>query len=199
MSVYYPIEFLPETSTTKSNLENAILNNSTKPEPQTRNYLRDNLPYKESGDNQESNDNQQNIDYGKVYTDVTTSLIGGEPTYELTSNSLNTAGNKNKIKERKTRINIDSRLRNVEPKHILDSTLHNLVNPLFFTVNTNKITVYHPNHGFVEEDKIILEYSTSTNVKIKKGLLFEKNSIYVKILHSNYAHQRKDSTWHWCA
>ena len=186
MSVYYPIEFLPETSTTKSNLENAILNNSTKPEPQTRNYLRDNLHYKESTDNQETNDNQQNTDYGKVYTDVTSSLIGGEPTYELTSNSLNTASNKNKIKERKTRINIDSRLRNIEPKHILDSTLHNLVNPLFFTVNTNKIIVYHPNHGFIEEDKIILEYSTSTNVKIKKGLLFEKNSIYVKILHTNH-------------
>jgi len=185
MSVYYPIEFLPETNTTKVNLENVISENTINPEPQNRNYLRNNLPYQETQDTEKPIDNQSRIDYGKVYTNVTSSLVGGDPTYELIPKPMNNSQS-NKIKERKTRINIDSRLRNIEPKHILDSTLYNLVNPLFFTLNSNKIVVYHPNHGFIEEDKIILEYSSSVNIKIKKGLQFEKNSTYVKINHPNH-------------
>jgi hypothetical protein len=185
MSTYYPIEFLPETSTTELNLKNAIFEKTINPEPQNRNYLRNNLPYQESNTTDVQNTHEK-IDYGKTSLNVTSSLIGGELPFALNTNKSNTNKLPKKIKERKTRINIDSRLRNIEPKHILDSTLHNLENPLFFTLNTNKIVVYHPNHNFLVEDKIILEYSTNINIKIKKGIQFQKNSNFAKIIHPDH-------------
>jgi hypothetical protein len=184
MSTYYPIEFLPETSTTKLNLENAIFEKNTNPEPQTKNFLNNNLSYQETKIISDINTTNEKTDYGKITSNITSSLIGEESTSTLTSNKLNNS--EKNIKKRKTRINIDSRLRNIEPKHILDSTLYHLENSLFFTVNTNKVVVYHPNHNFLVEDKIILEYSTSTNIKIKKGIQFQKNSNYAKIIQPNH-------------
>ena len=183
MSIYYPIEFLPETSNTKKNLNNVSFENEILPEVQNRNYLRNNLPTSES--NTVSKDIETQKDYGKKYSAITTSLLGGETTYDL--EYLNKQNNSvNKTHERATRINIDSRLRNIEPKHILDSTLYNLNNCLFFTESSNKIIVYHPNHNFNVEDKIVLEYARGTNIKIKKGIQFEKDSIYAQINHTNH-------------
>jgi hypothetical protein len=184
MSIYYPIEFLPETSTTKLNLENAIFEKNTNPEPQTKNFLNNNLSYQETKTISDINTANEKTDYGKITSNITSSLIGEESKSTLTSNKLNNS--EKNIRKRKTRINIDSRLRNIEPKHILDSTLYHLENSLFFTVNTNKVVVYHPNHNFLVEDKIILEYSTSTNIKIKKGIQFQKNSKYAKIIQPNH-------------
>jgi len=175
MANYYPIEFLPE--------------NSNIGEPKTRNYLRNNFPYSETS-----------IDTSNKVTENTTDINGKKLTYTASSIQNNSdiytfenlkdkntnITNTNTNKQRITRINIDSRLRNIQPTNILESKLNNLNNCLFFTHNSNIITIYQPNHSYVSEDKIILEYATGTNVKIKKGIVFEKNSIYAKINHPNH-------------
>jgi len=188
MSTYYPIEFIPEISTTNTNLTKTLNTSPTIPTPQTRNYLRNNLIFEETNS---ENQIEPQIDYNKVETGISSSLTGGKTTYGLgiTSNpdTQNKSNDKSSnIKERRTRVNIDSRLRNTQPQHILDTTLNNLENCLFFTKDSNKIIVYQPNHNLISEDKIIIEYATSTSIKIKQGLLFEKNSIYAKINHPNH-------------
>ena len=176
MSTYYPIEFLPE--------------NPDLGKPTNRNYFRNNLPYQESSDNTNSSDADVLAKFGRETTFLESSLNNNKVTNKY-ENSIskeetkNTSG-KNKTKNRVTRVNIDSRLRNIQPKHILDSKLNNLQNCLFFTYNSNIIYVYHPNHGYAVEDKIIMEYATSTNIKVKNGIFFEKGSIYAKIFHPNH-------------
>ena len=182
MATYYPIEFLPE--------------NPTLGEPTNRNYLRNNLPYQISSNNQNSNtENDEDVvaQLGKKDTFLESSILNKtlenihansvskdiNNTHENTSNNTNT-------NKRYTRINIDSRLRNIQPKHILDSKLNNLQNALFFTYNSNSVIVYHPNHGYSVEDKIILEFATSVNVKIKSGLFFQKGSTFAKVSQPNH-------------
>ena len=183
MEPYYPIEFLPEDS----NLG----------EPNTRNYLRNNLPYADTGKDSsssqvESNDNIDNN--SKKLTYLSTSITN-EPVSHNNTNLENKGeilqkipeiGNNDKTKRRITRINIDSRLRNQLPKNILDTTLNNLTNALFFTQGSNILTIYQPNHGLVVEDKIVLEFATSTNVNIKQGLSFQKGSTYGIINQPNH-------------
>ena len=175
MSTYYPIEFLPE--------------NQKLGEPNTRNYLRNNLPYEDTSDTQQP-ENVVAV-FGKKQ-DFLTSSINNEPlknTYETTVDkdtppTANPSSNNKKI--RSTKVNIDSRLRNTQPKHILDTKLNNLQNALFFTTNSNSVIVYHPNHGYQVEDKFVLEFATSKNVKIKNGLLFQKGSTFAKIIQTNH-------------
>jgi hypothetical protein len=177
MSTYYPNEFLPE------NQELGI--------PKTRNYFRNNLPMNESEGNEDQVDVVAN--FGKKQEFLTSSINNTKllNTHETIVNKDAKPENKtNKQKTRITRVNIDSRLRSIQPKHILDTKLNNLQNALFFTLNTNTVIVYHPNHGYHVEDKFILEFATSTNVKIKNGLIFEKNSTFAKINQSN--HNMKD-------
>ena len=178
MSTYYPIEFLPE--------------NPDLGKPTNRNYFRNNLPYQETSDNTSSTETNVIANLGRETTFLESSLNNKKVTNkyensipkEETKNN-NTLGT-NKTKNRITRVNIDSRLRNIQPKHILDSKLNNLQNCLFFIYKSNIIYVYHPNHGYAVEDKIIMEYATSTNIKIKNGIFFEKGSIYAKIYHPNH-------------
>jgi hypothetical protein len=142
MSIYYPIEYIPEISTTNKNLTNTLNITPSVPTPQTRNFLRNNLPYEETNN---ENKSEKLIDHNKVITGITSSLTGGETTYGLTSNpdTKNTSNDKStNSKERRTRVNIDSRLRNTQPQHILDTTLNNLENCLFFTKDSNKIIIY---------------------------------------------------------
>ena len=176
MSTYYPNEFLPE--------------NQDLDVPKTRNYFRNNLPLDESSKNQDNIDVVAN--FGKKQEFTTSSISNAEVlnTYETDKNKDNNSKLTSTSKSRVTRVNIDSRLRNTQPKHILDSKLNNLENALFFTENSNSIIVHHPNHGYQVEDKFILEFATSTNVKIKNGLIFEKGSTFAKINQSN--HNMKD-------
>jgi hypothetical protein len=107
MSIYYPIEFIPETSTTNTNLTNTLNITPTVPTPQTRNFLRNNLPYEDTNNETQL---EPPIDYNKVVTGITSSLTGGETTYGLTNNAdnQNTTSNKSSnSKERRTRVNID--------------------------------------------------------------------------------------------
>ena len=178
MSIYYPIEFLPN-----SNLELG--------EPKNRNYLRNNLPFSENQNKTIDTTNENKTNNQKKEKFITSSILNNNDTSEYsrltnTQNKIPTNESNHKIKTRSTKINIDSRLRNIKPTNILDSHLNNLSNNLFFTKNSNILTIYHPNHNYSVEDKIILEYATSTNVKIKKGLFFEKNSNFLKILHPNH-------------
>jgi hypothetical protein len=177
MSTYYPNEFLPE--------------NQDLDVPKTRNYFRNKLPLEESSKNQDNINVVAN--FGKKQEFITSSINNDDVlnTYETIKNKDNNNSKLNSTsKSRVTRVNIDSRLRNTQPKHILDSKLNNLENALFFTENSNSIIVYHPNHGYQVEDKFILEFATSTNVKIKNGLIFEKGSTFAKINQSN--HNMKD-------
>lgn len=176
MSTYYPIEFLPE--------------NPNLGKPTNRNYFRNNLPYQESSDNTNSTETEVIANLGRETTFLESSLNNNKVTNKhensVSKEETKNISGTNKIKNRITRVNIDSRLRNIQPKHILDSKLNNLQNCLFFTYNSNIIYVYHPNHGYAVEDKIIMEYATSTNIKIKNGIFFEKGSIYAKIYHPNH-------------
>jgi hypothetical protein len=183
MATYYPIEFLPE---------NSELGN-----PQTRNFLRNNQPFQPTSET--SQDENVVAKFGKQVTYLESS-INNNPV--LNQNALKTektvleersnsasiavANTKNKAQNRYTRINIDSRLRNIQPKHILDTKLNNLTNALYFTQNSNSVIVYHPNHGYNIEDKIIMEFATSVQVKIKGGLIFEKGSTFAKINQTNH-------------
>jgi phage anti-repressor protein len=179
MSTYYPNEFLPE--------------NPDLGTPKTRNYFRNNLPFEETSGNPE----QANVtaNFGKKQDFLTASINNDKllNKYETIVNkddpNKNSKSN-NSQKIRVTKVNIDSRLRNIQPKHILDTKLNNLQNALFFTENSNSIIVYHPNHNFIVEDKFILEFATSTNIKIKNGLFFEKGSTFAKINQTN--HNMKD-------
>ena len=182
MATYYPIEFLPE---------NPELGN-----PKTRNFFRNNLPIQPSSQN--SVDEKSVAEFGKQNTYLESSIenkpVINEHAIKVeksildnkNSNNLTNSSKTNKPQKRYTRINIDSRLRNIQPKHILDTKLNNLTNALYFTQNSNSIIVYHPNHGYSVEDKIIIEFATSVQVKIKGGLFFEKGSTFAKINQPNH-------------
>jgi len=173
MSNYYPNEFLPETP----DLGN----------PTTRNYFRNNLPFEETN----KNNSPENVTakFGKTEQFLTSSINNDKllNTHEtLVDKNKKEDNNSSSKKIRITRVNIDSRLRNIQPKHILDTNLHNLKNALFFTYKSNSVIVYDPNHNYAIEDKIILEFATSKNVKIKNGLIFEKGSKFAKINQQNH-------------
>jgi hypothetical protein len=184
MATYYPIEFLPE---------NKELGN-----PNTRNYFRNNLPFQPSSENVV--DESSVAEFGKQITYLESSinnstikneneLIVEKSILEDKKGSPNLTkanASPNKPQHRYTRINIDSRLRNIQPKHILDTTLNNLTNALYFTQNSNSIVVYHPNHGYSAEDKIIVEFATSLQIKLKGALFFEKGSTFAKINQQNH-------------
>jgi hypothetical protein len=184
MATYYPIEFLPE---------NKELGN-----PTTRNFLRNNLPVQPLS---ESNVDEASVaNFGKQITYLESSINNNPVVNQheinvdksITSNKIDLENNitnsskTNKTQNRYTRINIDSRLRNIQPKHILDTNLNTLTNAIYFTENSNSIIVNHPNHGYSVEDKIILEFATSVQVKIKGGLFFEKGSTFAKINQPNH-------------
>jgi len=174
MANYYPIEFLPE---------NLDIN-----EPNTKNYLRNNLSYSESANN---NTDIVDNNYGKKQSYVASSIlndtnINNNERLTNKSDNIKTTNIINKNTTRSTKINIDSRLRNIQPTNVLESKLNNLQNCLFFTTNSNIILIYHPNHQYSLDDNIVLEYATGTDVKIKKGIVFEKNSNFAKILHPNH-------------
>ena len=115
MSTYYPNEFLPE--------------NQDLDVPKTRNYFRNKLPLDETSKNQDDIDVVAN--FGKKQEFTTSSINNTDVlnTYETNKNIDNNKSKSNSTsKSRITRVNIDSRLRNTQPKHILDSKLNNLQN-----------------------------------------------------------------------
>jgi hypothetical protein len=186
MATYYPIEFLPE--------------NKELANPNTRNFFRNNLPFQPTNTSETSEkpvDENSVANFGKQNTYLESTINNNSVKNEnelkaekaLLNDKKDTiaiSSKSNKPQYRHTRINIDSRLRNIQPKHILDTKLNSLSNALYFTQNSNSIIVYHPNHGYSVEDKIIIEFATSAQVKIKGGLIFEKGSTFAKINQNNH-------------
>lgn len=102
----------------------------------------------------------------------------------INKNNLNLNLNLNK---NITRINIDSRYRNIESKNITSNKITYLTNnPLFFTNNSNIIKIYHNNHGFQKEDKIILQGVQPNVISIINGLTFTKDNEFIRINHINH-------------
>jgi hypothetical protein len=81
MSIYYPIEFLPE--------------NPELGEPKNRNYLRNNLPYANTKTENNNNNNNSMVQYGKKETYLSSSINNTEPSTEFhaIANKTNLASN----------------------------------------------------------------------------------------------------------
>jgi hypothetical protein len=106
----------------------------------------------------------------KYYMSKNTNLGNSNKVQNINKNNLNFNLNYNK---NITRINIDSRYRNIESKNIISNNITYLTNnPLFFTNNSNIIKIYHTNHGFQKEDKIILQGVQPDVISIINGLSF---------------------------
>jgi hypothetical protein len=87
-----------------------------------------------------------------------------------------------------TRINIDSRFRNIEPKNILDNIIYTLPkDPLYFIKDSNIVTIYHPKHTFNIGDKIIIQNIKPNKIYLKPNCLeFIQGSTYIKIKHQSH-------------
>ncbi len=90
-------------------------------------------------------------------------------------------------KFRISRINVDSRYRNKDPKNVIEKFI-TLSNPFILTPNSNQIRINMPlNHGFNTDD-----YITITNIIPEKitlrasSLTLKKNSSYLYINHANH-------------
>ena len=86
---------------------------------------------------------------------------------------------------RVSRINIDSRHRNIESKNILDSEIYYLDNSPIDIVQ-EKIIIHHKNHPFQINDNIILQGVKTQNVILENALSFIENSSYIRINHKNH-------------
>lgn len=86
-----------------------------------------------------------------------------------------------------SRVNIDSRYRNVETKNILDDKITYLGdNPLTITSGSNVVRVTHPNHEYTKEDKIVMQGVQGDFVNLRNGLTLLKDSNFIRINHNNH-------------
>ncbi len=91
-------------------------------------------------------------------------------------------------KTKVTRINFDSKNRNIIPKNILDSKLIYLPNnPLSFTKDSSSMTIKTQNsHNLSTNDRIILQNAKINTFNLKGGVSLKKNSNYIKIAHHHH-------------
>lgn len=102
----------------------------------------------------------------------------------------------NNISQRITRVNIDSRYRNIESKNIIkDQIVYLNENPLTFQKDSNIIRVNMSNHNFIIEDKIILQGISEKYISLTKGLTFYKDNYYVRINHTNHNLNNSQTTY----
>lgn len=99
---------------------------------------------------------------------------------------------------RVTRINIDSRYRNIEPKNILDNLIYTLPkNPLYFIKDSKILTIYHPKHSFNIGDKIILQNIKPNKIYLKPNCLeFISGSTFIRIKHKSHKLNSIDTTYY---
>jgi hypothetical protein len=94
-----------------------------------------------------------------------------------------------------TRINIDSRYRNISSKNIISSNISYLNNnPLTFTQNSNIIKINQLNHGYNIEDKIVIQGINYSYTNLNNSLTFFLNSSYIRINHPNHGLNLNDTT-----
>ncbi len=88
-----------------------------------------------------------------------------------------------------TRINVDSRHRNLESKNILDSQIYYLgSNPISIapqndTNSISDIIVTHPGHSFQVNDNIVIQGVQAKKVVLENSITFIANSSYARINH----------------
>jgi hypothetical protein len=107
----------------------------------------------------------------------------------LLNNILDKKENENNhlYSEKKVKISIDSKDRNIYPKNILGETISTLKkNPLTFNKNSNILKIYHKNHNFSVDDKIIIQNIISKYIILKGKFEFINGDPYMKILHENH-------------
>lgn len=98
---------------------------------------------------------------------------------------INESEYKSEYKYRITRVNIDSRNRNIFPKNITSNSSVYLSNPFSLVKRSNIITINAPNHDLSINDKIILSNVQDTRYHLN-SFEFIENSEYIKINHQNH-------------
>ena len=90
--------------------------------------------------------------------------------------------------KRITRLTIDSSYRNKNPKNILEPVIYQLPsNPFYFMINSDILTIYHPNHNFKVNDKIIIQNLLTKDFFFTANhFILIPNSYYIRIYHPNY-------------
>lgn len=90
-------------------------------------------------------------------------------------------------KFRISRINVDSRNRNLDPKNII-SNYFNVNNPFVFNANSNILYIEMPiNHGLKVDSNITISNVTPKTITLRaSSLQLKKNSSYITINHPNH-------------
>jgi hypothetical protein len=171
-------------NTTKTNLDdtkNILLRNNF---IDTNNYVKQNIYSKNKEKSQNSEDTlEDNNDFlvSQRSRGITKQdFIINESTRRKLVN-IKESDSKYKV----TRLNVDSRYREKNPKNILESVQHFLPeNPFYFQKDSNLLTIYDPNHGYKFDDKIILQ-----NLTVETNILkidFEKDNFFVRVNFDNH-------------
>jgi len=96
----------------------------------------------------------------------------------------------NKKNVRISRINIDSRHRNLESKNILDTQIYYLnSNPIKIvsnSLNETDIIFNHPNHPFSVNDNIVIQGVQAQTVVLENSITFIANSSFARINHKSH-------------
>jgi len=162
----------------------------------TANYLRNNIipDSKKTATQINKTINYNNIEediYNQQYI-MSRGLtgIGSSSQEQDIRRKVNTSENNNSdqnssISLRISRINIDSRHRNLESKNILNSQIYYLNNNPIDIVK-NKIIINHKNHPFQINENIILQGVKTQNITLDNGLTFIENSSFIRINHINH-------------
>jgi len=158
----------------------------------TANYLRNNIipNTKKTATQMNKTINYNNIEediYNQQYTMSRGLTSNGSSSKEqdIRKKVKDISEKDSQISLRVTRINIDSRHRNLESKNIIDSEIYYLDNnPI--NIIQEKIVINHKNHQFKINDNIILQGIKTQNIILDNGLTFIKDSSYIRINHKNH-------------
>ena len=89
-----------------------------------------------------------------------------------------------------SRININSRHRNLESKNILDTQIYYLnsdpINIISKSLQNSELEIIHLNHPFKINDNIVIQGVQTKNITLDNGITFLENNSYVKINHKNH-------------
>jgi len=166
----------------------------------TTNFLRSNIPVgkktSSSGFNGIKSSQEQTSGQGQKYlmTKGLTSGLGTKVEKEIRSQDYNQeiqSDNPNTINKnvRVTRVNVDSRHRNLESKNILDGQIYYLgSNPISIipqdsTNIISDIIITHPSHSFKVNDNIMIQGVQAKKVVLDSAITFIANSSYARINH----------------
>ena len=159
---------------TDSDVKNDLYNNKLK------NLVKDQL------NNQSNNILEDNLPRYGTAIDKNTNKIVEQTDKYLTRNKL-FSENQNQKKYRISRINIDSRYRNIDPKNIINKYT-TVINPFILTQNSNILKInMNVGHGLLVDDNItISDLKPLVQTLRSNSLSLKKNSQYLYINHQNH-------------